>query len=138
VQNNPENDRYHFFKNRYRYFQKFFYRFGQLPIFNWPLKPIFPNLLTDILTKYFKKTKKTGRNIHELQGHILLTHMCTGRKATASEHRIRNLAIRSLIRYHYTNFACYFNKVFWLKLGGLLTAPTYGSLFYKQKVQNKT
>jgi len=35
--------------------------------------------------------KKTGRNIHEWQKHILFTYMCTGRSAAASEHRTRNL-----------------------------------------------
>jgi len=34
------------------------------------------------------------------------THMCTGRKAAASEHETQNLAITSLMHYHYTNFVC--------------------------------
>jgi len=32
--------------------------------------------------------------------------MRTGRKAAASEHRTRNLAITSPMRNHYTNFVC--------------------------------
>jgi len=35
---------------------------------------------------------------------VTSTHMCTGRKTVASEHRASNLAITSQIRYHYTNF----------------------------------
>jgi len=39
---------------------------------------------------------------------IFYTYMCTGRRAAASEHRTRNIAITSPMLYRYTNFACRF------------------------------
>jgi len=46
-----ETDRYHLLK---LIFSKFFSPiFGQLPIFDWPPIPLFQNLITDILAKYF-------------------------------------------------------------------------------------
>jgi len=47
------------------------------------------------------------RYVHEDKDnfvHILYTR--TGRSAAVSEHRYRNLAITSPIRYRYTNFVC--------------------------------
>jgi len=35
---------------------------------------------------------------------IFYTYVCTGRSAAVSEHRTRNPAITSLMRYRYTNF----------------------------------
>jgi len=46
----------------------------------------------------------TGRNLHEWQGHITYTYICTGRKAAASEHQTLNVAVTSSTRYRYTNF----------------------------------
>jgi len=48
-----ETDRYHFFETDTDIFKTILPIFGKLTIFDWPPIPIFQNLLTDILTKYF-------------------------------------------------------------------------------------
>jgi len=54
---------------------------------------------------YKKSRFFTGRNILGRQGNISYTYSytCTGISAAASEHRIRNLVITSLMQYRYIN-----------------------------------